>query len=293
MRIQLSKVMLIDGHSLAFRAFYAIPPSFCDPTGRPSNLIYGFLMMLFRLVAEEQPDAVAVVFDKAHSFRESLYPAYKAGRQALDPAIAEQVERLIPLIEVVDIPIYIAEGYEADDVLATLTRQIVEKSDAHVLIVSGDRDMFALLSARVNVLYPTRSIRKAERYTPARLFERWRIRPEQVADFKALVGDPSDNIPGVRGIGEKTAARLLQHYPTLDAIYAHLDDLTPALRRKLEAGCDAAWLSLQLARLVDDVPGIVYDFDRPGLLYDPAIVDEHFSALGSRSVREAIPPPRR
>lgn len=290
---QLSKVMLVDGHSLAFRAFYAIPPSLRDPQGQPINLVYGFLMMLFRLLGEEQPDAVAVVFDKAHSFREELYPAYKAGRQTIEPAVAEQVARLMPLLDALDIPIYIAEGYEADDVLATLTRQIVENSEAHVLIVSGDRDMFALLHTRVSLLFPTRSIQKAERYTPERLWERWRIRPEQVADFKALVGDPSDNIPGVRGIGEKTAARLLQHYPTLDAIYAHLDDLSPALRRKLEAGRDAARLSLQLARLVDDVPGIVYDFDRPGLRYDPAGVDECFSTLGSRSLREAIPPPRR
>ncbi|RME12332.1 MAG: hypothetical protein D6802_04560 [Ardenticatenia bacterium] len=286
-------ILLVDGHSLAFRAFYALPPTFRDTEGRPINLIYGFLMMLFRLLESEAPDAVAVVFDLDHAFREEIYPAYKEGRQTIDPAVAEQVERLRPLLEALDIPLYTAQGYEADDVLATLTRQIIERSDAHVLIVSGDRDMFALLHPRVQLLYPTRSLQQAERYTPERLYERWGIRPEQVAHFKALVGDPSDNIPGVRGIGEKTAARLLQRFPTLDAIYAHLDDCSPAVRRKLEAGRDMALLSLRLARLVDDVPTVEYDFTRPGLRYDPAQVEAQFAVLGSQSLLDALPPPRR
>jgi DNA polymerase-1 len=285
-----SVLFLIDGHSLAFRAFFALPDSLRDPAGEPVQAVYGFLSVLFRQIAELRPTFVAVAFDEGRPYREEIFPDYKAGRQEIDPAVARQVGRLRVVLEALDIPLYGVEGYEADDVIATLVRQANEVDGLGTVVLSGDRDLFGLIGPRTVILYPTRSMSEAEQYDEARLASRWGIVPGQVTDFKALVGDSSDNIPGVRGIGEKTATALLRQYSTLDAIYEQLDTVAPArVRNALEAGQESARLSYALARLVDNVPGVTLDRDACRLSYDRARVEQVFDAFGFQSLRNRLP----
>lgn len=285
-------LMLIDGHSIAFRAYYALPESIADSDGRPTNAIYGFCNMLFKLLQDEQPAYVAVVFDHGRPFREEIYPLYKEGRQEIDPEVKVQVRRLRPALQALDIPMYQAEGYEADDVIATLTRQALERTDMHVLIVSGDRDLFALAGERVTILYPQGAMKDAKRYTPEEVRARWGIEPAQVPLFKALVGDSSDNIPGVSGIGKKTAATLLAKYNSLDEIYDNLNNVSTRARNRLDGARETAEMSHQLATLIDAVPDVELDLERPGLAYDPEDVDAAFDELDFGGIRERVPASR-
>ncbi len=282
--------LLVDGHSIAFRAFYALPDSLTDREGVPIHAVYGFLSILFRQIAALQPELVAVVFDEGRPFREEFFAEYKAGRQEIDPDVARQVERLRTVLAALDIPMHGMDGYEADDVIATLARQAHEAGDIQTIVLSGDRDLFGIIGPRTTVFYPTRSMSEAEHYDAARLRERWGIAPEQVADFKALVGDPSDNIPGVRGVGEKGATKLLQQFPSLDAIYANLDAISATrTRNALAQGRDMADLSYRLARLVDDVPGVHLDRDACRLAYERARVERVFDSIGINSLRDRLP----
>ncbi|MGH2542215.1 MAG: 5'-3' exonuclease, partial [Ardenticatenaceae bacterium] len=270
--------------------FYALPPSLTDLAGEPVQAVYGFLSILFLKIAELKPELVAVALDEGRPFREAFFPEYKAGRQEIDPAVARQVERLRTVLDALEVPMYGVAGYEADDVIATLVRQANQEDDLTTVVLSGDRDLFGLIGPRTTILYPTRSMREAERYDAARLHAKWGIRPEQVTDFKALVGDASDNIPGVRGIGEKSATALLGQFDTLDAIYHNLAVVAPArARTALEAGRDMALLSRKLARLVDDVPGVALDREACRLSYDRARVERVFDGFGFNSLRNRLP----
>lgn len=282
--------LLVDGHSIAFRAFYALPDSFREPNGQPVQAVYGFLSILFRQISELEADLVGVAFDLGRSIRETWFADYKAGRQEIDPDVQRQVERLQQVLKVMNIPMYVAEPYEADDLIATLVRQAAAHEDVQTIVLSGDRDLFGVIGPRTTVLYPTRSIKKAERYDAARLYQRWAIEPSQVADFKALVGDSSDNIPGVRGIGEKTAAKLLQQFGTLVEIYAHIEQIKgKRARTALLAGRENAFLSQRLARLIDDVPHITFDREACRLEYDREQVEMAFDELGFGRLRERLP----
>jgi DNA polymerase I len=282
-------LLLVDGHSIAFRAFFALPDSLRDPAGEPVHAIYGFLSILFRQVAELRPELVAVVFDEGRPFREEIYPAYKEGRQEIDPDVQRQVTRLRGVLEALEMPVFLADGFEADDVIATLARQAHDLG-LETIVLSGDRDLFGIIGPRTTILYPTRSMKEAERYDAARLRARWGIEPAQVADWKALVGDPSDNIPGVRGVGEKGATKLLAEYGTLGGIYDNLEAITAKRTRgALADGREDAWLSLRLARLIDDVPGVVLDPAACEVRYARERVEDAFDHLGFRSLRDRLP----
>lgn len=282
--------LIVDGHSLAFRAFYAMPDTIRDPNGNPVQAVYGFLSILFRQITELKADFVAITFDVGRPIREEWFPDYKAGRQEVDPTVQEQVERLAELLTALEMPQYAAAGYEADDVIATLVKQASACGDLQTIVLSGDRDLFGVIGPRTTVLYPTRSIRNAERYDAARLYQRWGIEPGQVADFKALVGDPSDNIAGVRGIGEKTATKLLQQFGTLEHIYANLEQITAKRRRNaLLTGRESAFLSQRLTRLIDDVPGISFERAACRLGYERAHVEEVFDRFGFKNLRNRLP----
>ena len=282
--------LLIDGHSLAFRAFYALPDSLGDPNGEPIQAVYGFLSILFRQIAELEAEFVAVTFDIGRSIRETWFADYKAGRQEIDPDVQRQVERLQEVLKALTIPMYIVPGYEADDIIATLVRQAATQEDLHTIVLSGDRDLFGVIGPRTTILYPTRSMKQAERYDAARLYKRWAIKPTQVADFKALVGDSSDNIPGVRGIGEKTAAKLLQQFGTLEEIYANVEQISAKrARNALITGRESAFLSQRLARLIDNVPHITFERAACRLEYDRARVEEVFDRFGFSNLRKRLP----
>ncbi|NLG85050.1 MAG: DNA polymerase I, partial [Firmicutes bacterium] len=256
----MGKMILIDGYSLANRAFYALP-MFTTSKGVPTNAVYGFTTMLFRLLEEEDPDYVAVAFDAgAPTFRHEEYAEYKAGRRETPGELREQFPLLRDLLAAFRIPVFAQPGFEADDLLGTMARK-AEAAGHRVLIVTGDRDAFQLVSPAVTVLYTRRGISEVERVDPAYLEARYGLTPSQIPDLKGLMGDPTDNIPGVPGIGEKTALRLLHEFGSVEAILANLDRITrPKEREALAAHGETARRSKHLAT-IDCAAAIDFDLE--------------------------------
>jgi len=278
---------LIDGHALAYRTFFAItkgnPGTFATRSGEPTAGVYGFTSVLLRLLEQEQPDYLAVAFDTGLTFRDKIYPEYKGTREKMPDELRVQIERIRQLVDAFNIPRLELEGYEADDILGSVARKAVEKG-LGVKIITGDRDLLQLVDNRIIVSLPGRSLSDSRDYLPEDVKEYMGVRPDQVVDLKALVGDKSDNIPGVDGIGEKTAINLLEKYDTLDGVYAHLDELPAGVRKKLEAGRESAYLSQKLASLVLDLE-IPFDLERARpSQFDPAEVEEIFRELEFRSL---------
>ncbi|MBP6787787.1 MAG: DNA polymerase I, partial [Candidatus Promineofilum sp.] len=247
--------VMIDGHALAYRMFFALPlESFTTKSGEPTNATYGFARTLLDLILADDPPAyLAVSFDLGATFRDDLYSDYKGTRDKMPDELEVQITRIKQVVRTLNIPILECEGYEADDVLGTIARQMNGRVPVH--IITGDRDLLQLVDDNTRVeLPPRRAGDSSEVYDAAGVVGRLGVRPDQVVDFKALVGDVSDNIPGVRGIGDKTAIKLLAEYGTLENLYAHLDDIKGALHNKLADGRASADLSYQLARIATDAP---------------------------------------
>ncbi|HEY9078214.1 MAG TPA: DNA polymerase I [Anaerolineaceae bacterium] len=249
---------LIDGHALAYRSYFALTAgagsgnTLRTRSGEPTAGVFGFASILLRLLEQEKPEYLAVTFDAGHSFRDEIFKEYKATRAKMPDDLRPQMERIRQLVDAFQLPRLELEGYEADDILGSITRQAVAQGFG-VKIITGDRDLLQLVDDRVIVNLAGAKISEAIDYTPEKVLAYLGVRPEQVVDYKALVGDKSDNIPGVAGIGEKTAVSLLSEYQSLDQIYAHLADIKPAVRMKLEAGRDSAYLSKELAQIRTDV----------------------------------------
>lgn len=247
-------LILIDGHALAYRAFHALPPTLSTSDGELTNAVFGFASMLLTVLQEFQPDYVAVAFDVGRTFRHDLSEDYKATRAKMPDQLASQLDRIKDLVSAFNIPIFEAEGYEADDVLGTLARR-AEEQGVETIIVTGDTDAFQLIDTHTRVYTSGRRFSDTQLYDEAAVMERFGLRPEQLIDFKSLTGDKSDNIPGVTGVGEKTAATLLAKYGTLENIYDHLHEIEPKrARTALEQGKDAAFESKRLVQIVRDVP---------------------------------------
>jgi DNA polymerase-1 len=244
-----ARVLIVDGTNTLYRAFFAIP-GLRAPDGTPTNAAYGFVNMLGKLVREERPDFLVVVFDaRGRTFRHERYPEYKAHREAQPEDLSAQIPLVRELVEAYRIPILEVAGYEADDVIATLVARAPE--DASIAIVSTDKDLMQLVGARVTLLDGIRD----RRIGPAEVEERFGVEPARVLDVRALVGDHSDNIPGVKGIGEKGAAKLIREWGDLDRLLAHVSEVSPPrVRSALEAGVEAARTSRELARLHADAP---------------------------------------
>jgi len=251
---------LLDGHALAYRAYFALTAGgtggdrWRTSSGEPTAAVYGFTSILLRILEQERPDFLAVAFDTGRTFRDEIYPEYKATRAKMPDDLVPQMERIRQIVDAFGFPRLEVEGYEADDVLGSAARRSAAEQGMGVKIITGDRDLLQLVDKRIIVSLPKRQLSESEDYTPEKVLAVFGVRPEQIVDFKALVGDKSDNIPGVRGIGEKTAVKLLQKYGDLDNIYAHLDELSPSIRKKLEAGREAAYLSRRLAKIHTDLP---------------------------------------
>ncbi|MGB4171968.1 MAG: DNA polymerase, partial [bacterium] len=248
------KLILIDGNSLVHRAFHAIPP-LTTGTGQHTNAVYGFTTMFLRLLEDERPDYLAVAFDKGKvTFRHGEFEDYKANRTETPDELRSQFPLVKELLEAYRVPIFEQEGYEADDLLGTLARK-AEAEGFSVLIVSGDRDVLQLVSPRVTVLFTRRGISELEVMDAGAVEEYLGVPPEQVADYKGLVGDQSDNIPGVPGIGPKTATKLLKEFENLEEILSDLEGVRQkGVRSKLEEYCEQARLSKRLATIVCDIP---------------------------------------
>jgi DNA polymerase-1 len=280
-------LFLIDGHALAYRTYFALmrgsPSGFTTSKGEPTAGIFGFTSVLLRILEQERPDYLAVAFDTGKTFRDEIFPDYKGTRAKMPDDLRSQIERIRELVDAFNIPRLELENFEADDVLGSVARWAVTQG-LGVKIITGDRDLLQLVNDRVTVNLPGKSLAEARDYFPEDVREYLGVLPSQVVDYKALVGDKSDNIPGVAGIGEKTAISLLQSYDSLDGIYAHLTELSGSVHNKLETGREQAYLSQKLARIVTDLQISVDLQQARPQIFDPSNVDALFRELEFRTL---------
>jgi DNA polymerase-1 len=281
-------VLLLDGHSLAYRAFFALPDTLVTTSGQVTNAVYGFTAMLIKLLADERPQGVVVCFDKgAPQFRLDRYAQYKAGRAATPDLFKQQLPLIREVVECLRIPMLELEGYEADDLLATLTKHAREEG-CEVIIVTGDRDILQLVRDGVSVIMTRRGISDVIRYDAPGVLERYGVVPKQWTDFVALKGETSDNLPGVPGIGDKTAAQLVTKYGDIEQVIAHVDELTPKLRNAIKEHADQIRVNKELGRLLDNVQ---LDLDPATLrleAWDEEAVRNLFLSLEFRSLHERL-----
>jgi DNA polymerase I len=284
----LRKILLLDGHSLAFRAFFALPDTLITSSGQVTNAVYGFTSMLIKLMADEKPQAVIACFDKgAPQFRLDRYPAYKAGRAETPDLFRQQLPLIREVLQALRIPIIELEGYEADDLLATLTKNC-RGEDCEVIVVTGDRDILQLVGNGVSVIMTRRGISDVIRYDTSTVIERYGVTPDQWLDFVALKGEPSDNLPGIPGVGEKTAAQLVKKYGGIEEIIAHADELTPKLRDSLKAHAEQVRINKELGRLLNDVSLEIDSTELCLQPWDDEEVRRLFTSLEFRTLHERL-----
>lgn len=284
---------LIDGHALAYRTYFALTGAGGNTSrwntskGEPTAGVFGFTSVLLRLLEQERPDYLMVAFDVGATFRDELFPDYKGTREKMPDDLRDQIERMRELVDAFNIPRLELDGYEADDVLGSVAQKAAAQG-LGVKIITGDRDLLQLVAERILVSLPGKKLADSTDYGLQNVHEVFGVRPEQIVDYKALVGDSSDNIPGVAGIGQKTAEKLLADYGTLDGVYAHLDELAAGQRTKLEAGRDNAYLSQKLAQIVTTLD-ISYDLEQARIRnFDPEKVQTLFRELEFRSLMQRL-----
>ncbi|TVR69095.1 MAG: DNA polymerase I [Sphaerobacteraceae bacterium] len=283
-------LMLVDGHGLAYRAYHAMPESMATASGEPTNAVFGFTSMLLDAIRDHAPDYIIVSFDVGKTFRHEAFEEYKAHRAPMPDDLRTQIDRMYTVLEAMNIPVYTKDGFEADDVIGTIARMAGESCD-EVLIVTGDSDLLQLADGKAKILLPGRP-----RFSDFRLFDRDRVIerygfvPERIPEFKALVGDTSDNIPGVPGVGEKTARNLMETYPDLETLRDNLDDVKPPrAQNSLKENFEIAIQGRELATIVRDVEldldldrCVVTDFDRDEVV-------RVFRELEFRTLLERLP----
>ncbi len=280
---------LIDGHALAYRMYFALTGGgtsqrWQTSKGEPTAGTYGFVRELLRIFEKEKPDYLAVAFDTGKTFRDEIFPEYKATRAKMPDDLRLQIERIRQVVDAFNIPRLEMEGFEADDVLGSAAHWAAGQG-LGVKIITGDRDLLQLVNQRIIVYLAGDD----QNYiTTEDVMGKLHVRPDQVVDYKALVGDKSDNIPGVAGVGEKTTETLLAKYGTLDAIYAHLDEIEPRWRSKLAAGKESAYLSYSLASIRTDLP-VSFDLEQARTdAFDPAKVEAVLRELEFRTLVEQL-----
>lgn len=247
------RLLLIDGHSMAFRAFYALPAeNFSTSGGQHTNAVYGFLSMLANILAEEKPDFVAVAFDVGRkTFRTDMFPEYKAQREAAPEEFRGQVELIRDVLETLGITTLSRENFEADDIVATLSTQA--GADYETFLVTGDRDYLQLVDDSTTVLYPMRGVSKLHRFTPEAVEEKYGLSPQQYPDFAALRGDPSDNLPSVPKVGEKTATKWITQYGSLDGLIEHAEEIKGVAGQNFRDRIEQVKLNRKLTQMVTDM----------------------------------------
>lgn len=259
--------LLIDGNAILHRAYHALPP-LTTKDGTPTGAVFGFFSMLLKVLSDVQPHYLAIAFDRPKpTFRQTLFVGYQAHRPRMADDLGEQIKIVHEILEEVGVGIFEVDGFEADDVIGTLANQAVArgpvKGEVEVVILSGDRDMLQLVNSHVKVLSPIIGITKMVLYDEALVKEKFGVLSSQIIDYKALVGDPSDNYPGVSGVGPKTAVALLKKFGSFDKIYAHIGEIERENRNlatKLAESQDQAQLARQLATIVTNVP-LSFDID--------------------------------
>jgi DNA polymerase-1 len=283
------RLLLLDGHSLAYRAFFALPvENFSTTTGQTTNAVYGFTSMLINVLRDENPTHVAVAFDVSRTtFRNQAFPDYKANRTSSPAEFTGQVELIKEVLAALRIPTFEKAGYEADDLIATLA-ELAQVDGCDVLVCTGDRDVFQLVNDNVTVLYPRRGVSDLNRMTPEAVYERYGLSPAQYPDFAALRGDPSDNLPSIVGVGEKTAAKWVVQFGTLDELVARVDEIKGRAGDALRAHLGQVLTNRQLTELVRDVPLDVRLDDLARQTWDREEVHRLFDTLQFRVLRERL-----
>jgi len=285
----MKRLLLVDGHSLAYRAFFALPvENFSNSKGQATNAIYGFGSMLVNLIQSEKPTHIAVAFDVSRkTFRSEIFPEYKATRSATPDEFRSQMSYLEELVTDLGIKRFALAGYEADDILATLSTQAVNDG-FEVLISTGDRDSFQLVNDQITVLYPKRGVGELARMTPAAVFEKYGLTPEQYPDFAALRGDPSDNLPSVPGVGEKTATKWIVDHGSLDALISANESIPGKAGESFRAHIEAVKLNRHLTALRHDVELGTTISELEWLGPDFAKIDELLQSLEIKALKEKI-----
>ena len=284
-----SRLLLLDGHSLAYRAFFALPAeNFTTTSGQTTNAVYGFTSMLINLLRDEAPTHLCVAFDVSRqSFRSETFAAYKGNRSATPDAFRGQIDLIKDILATLNVPVVAVEGFEADDLIATLTTQ-AQAAGMAVSICTGDRDAFQLVADDVTVLYPRKGVSDLARYTPEAVLERYTLTPEQYPDFAALRGDPSDNLPSVPGVGEKTAQKWIREFGSLDALVDRVDEVRGKAGDALREHLSSVVLNRQLTELVRDVTLDVRPEDLAIRSWDRDAVHRLFDELEFRVLRERL-----
>ena len=259
----MKRLVLIDGNAILHRAFHALPP-LTTSSGELVNAVFGFTSMLLKVISDLHPEYIAVTFDRPKpTFRKAIYIGYQAKRPEMVDELSSQIERVHEVVSTLNIPIFEVDGYEADDVIGTLADQTKnlelrtknkKENKLETIIVTGDRDLLQLVDKKTKVYAPSKGLSETVMFDEKVVEEKFGLKPSQWVDFKALKGDPSDNYPGVAGIGPKTASMLLKKYGTLEKLYKHLKELPEGTAKKLSEGIEMAEMAKQLATIVCDVP---------------------------------------
>ncbi|RMI13196.1 DNA polymerase I [Cellulomonas triticagri] len=283
------RLLLVDGHSMAYRAFFALPvDKFATSTGQPTNAVFGFVSMLANLLRDEEPTHVAVAFDAGRTtFRTERYEEYKANRAASPEPFRGQVDVIKRVLETMHVPTIDKPGFEADDILATLARQSAA-AGMEVLICSGDRDSLQLVTDQVTVLYPVKGVSELARMTPAAVEAKYGVPPERYPDIAALVGESSDNLPGVPGVGPKTAAKWIATYDGLGGVVASVASITGKAGESLRAHLDQVLLNRELNRLLDDLDLPVGPDDLAARPWDREALHTILDELEFRTLRDRL-----
>src|SRR3954451_11547042 len=283
------RLLLLDGHSLAYRAFFALPvENFSTTTGQPTNAVYGFTSMLINILRDEQPTHLAVAFDVGRkTFRSEIFAEYKANRSESPTDFRGQVSLVQEVLAALHVPVITAENYEADDVIATLTVQAVDQG-MDVLIATGDRDALQLVNDHVTVLYPRKGVSDLTRFTPEEVEAKYGLTPAQYPDFAALRGDPSDNLPSIPSVGEKTAAKWVREYGSLDALVDQVDTVKGKVGEKLRDHLSQVMQNRRLTELDRAVPLEVGPGDLGVQPWDRNEVHTLFDNLQFRVLRDRL-----
>lgn len=256
----MKRLVLVDGHAILHRAYHAFPLTLRTRKGEIVNAVYGFTRILLTVLKELQPDYIIVAFDRPEpTFRHKEYVGYQVQRPVMEKELKDQIEKVKEVVRVLGIPIFEKPGYEADDIIASLVKQAQQKFQNlnlkfQIIIVTGDKDLMQLVEEGVKIYLPQKGFAEGRLCGEEEVEEILGIKPSQVVDYKSLVGDSSDNYPGVPGIGPKTAVSLLRQFGSLEEIYKNLDKIKPLVAQKLKEGKESAYLSKKLATIVTNVP---------------------------------------
>ncbi len=285
----MSKLILIDGNAILHRAYHALPKNLTTKRGEPINAVYGFVSMLLRIIQDLKPTHMAIAFDRTEpTFRHKEFKDYQAQRPHMDKELSSQFEKAKDVSNAFGIPVYSKAGYEADDVIGTLSLKATKSGFDEVDIVTGDRDILQLVNNKVKVYLPIKGLSIGKLYGVDDVIEKLGVKPHQIVDYKGLVGDQSDDYPGVSGLGPKTAQALLEKHGSFKNIYENLDQVPESTRKKLREGKESGEMSFKLAKIVTDAPVEMEKDSMNKWRVDSNQVFDLFSEYGFRTLTKRV-----